>query len=310
MIVAKLRVALLPGVAAGAVTFFLFGGAVALRDRAVFGLLPGPDVVDGLAHGLVHGWKDLLTTLPPAGHAGDLLTIPYVCGFACAAISIVLALRVMQIPICWLPPMILLVVSVLFGVRRPASLLLQGALFGGLTIAWASVRHRRHREVGATVSTVGSRQRAALAGVLLVVACFGGMVIGPHLPGAAANDRFVLRDEVEPPFDPLKEPSALAGYRNYTDPGKRDDEITHRPGPPEGRTAADRSHGRLRRSRVAIDRVGLRVGWRVPAGRRNAAHGRPRQPHEVKVQIHRPHGVWVPLAGDVRSLDFTGPARR
>ena len=80
-VLVKLRVPLVIGVALAAATFFLFGGPIALHDRAVPGSCPVPDALTGLADGMVNGWNRLLTTLPPAGQAGDLLAIPYLCGY-------------------------------------------------------------------------------------------------------------------------------------------------------------------------------------------------------------------------------------
>ena len=34
-------------------------------------------------------------------------------------------------------------------------------------------------------------------------------LVGPHLPGASANERYDLRDQVVPPWDPLALPSPL-----------------------------------------------------------------------------------------------------
>ena len=302
-VLAKLRAPLLVGVAVSAVVFFVLAGPVALRHRAIAGFLPGPEAVSAVASGLVNSWIRLLTTLPPAGEAGDLLTVPYFCGFAGGVLTVVLALRLRRVPLCVVPPTALLVIGVLFGTRRPASLLLQGAVFGALTIAWVSVRHRRAREI---TTTAMPRQRVALAVGLVMIAGLGGIVVGPRLPGAGANDRFVLRDEVEPPFDPLSEPSALAAYRNYSDEDVREDDVvTVRGLPQDARLRIsvmddyDDLVWRATGSGSVLSGEYLRVGARIPSD----GLGDERR---VDVEIHKPHGVWVPLAGDVTSLDFEG----
>lgn len=48
------------------VTFFLFGGALALSGDAIAGFLPTGSVLGKLANLTVSGWKGLLTTLPPS----------------------------------------------------------------------------------------------------------------------------------------------------------------------------------------------------------------------------------------------------
>lgn len=300
---AKLRAPLLVAVATATAVFFVMGAPVALRHHAVGGVLPSPAAIGGLADGVINGWIELLTTLPPAGRAGDLLAIPYLCGFAGAVLSVGLAVRFPKQPFCLVPPALVLAVSVLMGTKRPASLVLQGAVFAALTIAWASVRHRRHREINRT--RLGP-QRSALALGLLGVAAVGGIVLGPNLPGADANDRYVLRDEVEPPFDPLTEPSALAGFRNYTDQDGRDDDILTVSGLPEGArlrlASMDDYDGLVWRSTGSGSVMAgeyLRVGAEIPTDGFGTDH-------EVQVEIHRPHGVWVPLGGDVSSLTFRG----
>ncbi|HEU5082428.1 MAG TPA: transglutaminase-like domain-containing protein, partial [Acidimicrobiales bacterium] len=300
----KLRVPLLAGVAAATVVFFVLGGPLALRHRAVAGVLPSADAVSGLADGLINGWIRLLTTLPPAGEAGDLLAIPYLCGFAGGAVAVALALRFPARAWCVLPPTAVLVVSVLMGTKRPASLLLQGAAFAALTIAWVAARHHRGRMV---TSTATSRSRLATAGGLLAVSAVGGFFVGPLLPGADTDDRYVLRQDVEPPFDPLTEPSPLASYRNYTDQDEREDPVLTVSGLPDGahlRIAAMDSYSGTEWEATGDGSVlageYLRVGAEIPA----EVDGPER---EVTVEVHEPEGVWVPLAGDVTGLDFVGP---
>ena len=204
------------------------------------------------------------------------------------------------------PPAVVLVVSVLMGTKVPASLLLQGVLFAALTIAWVSVRHHRNRSVRRVAV---SRSRLAAAGGLLAVSAISGVVVGPRLPGAD-DDRFVLRDEVEPPFDPLTEPSPLASYRNYTDQDVREDEIVTVRGLPDGarlRIAAMDAYSGTEWEATGSGSVlageYLRVGAEIPSEGLGPEA-------DVSVEVHKPEGVWVPLAGDVTSVDFEGDARR
>lgn len=302
-VLVRLRVPLLPAAAVAVVVFFVLGGPLALRHRALAGLLPSPDAASGLADGVVNGWIRLLTTLPPAGSAGDLLAIPYLCGFTGGLLTVALARRYPTRAICVLPPVIVLAVSVLMGTKRPASLLLQGVAFAAVTIAWVAVRHHRHRAVNRVRL---SRGRAVAATGLLALSAAGGVVVGPRLPGADPDDRFVLREEVEPPFDPLTEPSPLAGYRNYTDQDVREDDVLTVRGLPDGArlriAAMDRYSGtewEASGSGSVVAGEYLRVGAEIPAEGLGT-------PATVDVEVHEPHGVWVPLGGDVTSLRFQG----
>ena len=302
-VLVRLRVPLLASMAICVVVLFVLSGPVALRHRAIAGVLPSLDAMSGLADGLINGWMRLLTTLPPAGEAGDLLAIPYVCGFAGGTLTIALALRFPRRSFCIIPPVGVLALGVLMGTKEPASLLLQGVVVAILTLAWVSIRHDRNRAVDRPAP---SRSRVLSAAVLLVVAAAGGVIVGPRLPGADADDRYVLRDDVDPPFDPLTEPSPLGAYRNYTDQDVREDEILTATGLPAGarlRIASMDSYSgtewEVTGSGSVIAGEYLRVGVSIPSeGHGNEA--------EVEVEIHEPEGVWVPLGGDVTSLDFNG----
>src|SRR5882757_1808969 len=56
-------------------------------------VVPGPKSLSGLVDLAGHGWKQLLTTLPPIGESGPLLGIPFLLGLAAAALGGTLALR-------------------------------------------------------------------------------------------------------------------------------------------------------------------------------------------------------------------------
>lgn len=302
-VLVRLRVPLLVSVAIGTVVLFLLSGPIALRHHALVGFLPSPAAMSGLADGLINGWVRLLTTLPPAGRAGDLLAIPYLCGFAGGALTLALARRYPRRVFCLVPPTVVLVVSVLMGTKEPASLLLQGVVFAAVTIAWVSVRYHRNRAVNRVVM---SRTRLASAGGILLVSALGGVLVGPILPGADTDDRYVLREDVEPPFDPLTEPSPLAAYRNYTDQEVRGDEILTVRGLPAGarlRIAAMDAYSGTEWEATGSGSVVageyLRVGAEIPSEGLGPES-------EVEIEVHKPHGVWVPLGGDVTSLDFQG----
>jgi transglutaminase-like putative cysteine protease len=55
-----------------------------------------------------------------------------------------------------------------------------------------------------------NRSRSMLGAVVVIGAVIAAPIVGPHLPGAGANERFDLRRYQVPPFDPLAIPSPLA----------------------------------------------------------------------------------------------------
>lgn len=207
-----LRAKLSPLVAAASlVVVFGVTGACAVPDAAPAGFLPSPEAVAALGDGLANSWIKLLTSQTPAGAKDNLMVAPFFCAFLGSALSIVLAEKVRRFAVCVIPPVLVLAVSVLLGISKPANLLLQGGVFGAVAIAWIARRSRL------TTTVVGSSFRAsrAVAGVaLLGVSLLGATVVGPHLPGSGSN-RFVLRDKFQPPFDPRDYPSPLSRFRNY-----------------------------------------------------------------------------------------------
>ena len=207
----KFRLPMLVGAAVAVVAFFALGGALALRSEAIAGVLPGPDVLSGLVDGVINGWVRLLTSVPPAPPVGNLLAIPYLAGFAGGLLTVAAALTWPRLPVCVLPPAFVLSVTVLFGVEDPVSLLLQGATFGVVVVAWLGLRVRRTEPA----LVAGGRRRAISGVVMLTAVGAGALVVGPNLPGAAANDRYILREQIEPPFDPSQYPSPLSRFRKY-----------------------------------------------------------------------------------------------
>lgn len=300
-LIAKLRLPLLPSIGIGLGGFFLFGGAVALREVAIGGFLPSPAVIDGLVDGSINGWLRLLTTLPPAGQAGNLLAIPYLTAFLGGSLTIVLAVQVTRWPVCALPPIGLLVITVLFGTDQPAALVLQGGVLAAVLIAWLAVRENRNRVL--TIHTAPARHRAAPALAMLAVTAIGGVILGPQLPGVN-DDRYVLRDEVVPPFDPQDYPSPLAGFRKFKGEDAPDDVLFEVSGLPAGasiRLAVMDDYDGLvwRVTGSGSETAGTfeRVGEEIP----NPADG---DTERIEVTIRALDEVWLPTAGIPQMLTF------
>lgn len=317
-LLARARLPVLISTAVGIAGFFVTGSIV-LRLEAVAGVVPTPASLVALLEGAVNGWAKLLTAVPPVGSGGDLLVIPLLCGFAGALVSIVLAILVSRLQLCVLAPMVILALSVLFGVREPASLLLQGGVFGAVAIGWMSYRESRKRR--AVVDT-GRMRRQAVAAGLLAVSAAGALVLGPHLPLAGSHERFVLRDRNEPPFDPSQFPSPLVSFRRYVDEKGTQLKDTVLFTVTAGAGTAVPEGARIRLAVMdefdgAVWAVGgrgsqiggafERVGDEIAAG----AGFRPGPQDldlrfEVQVVGTRP-GVWMPVAGVVRDVRFDGP---
>lgn len=303
-LLAKLRLQLLLGAVLAVVGFFLFGGLIALRGTEGGSVLPTPDVLSGLVDGAINGWARLLSTVPPAGQAGNLLAIPYLVGYLGALLAVVAAYVWPRLPICVVPPAIVLAVSVLFGVDQPASLLLQGAVFAVGAVAWLSLRARRANPA----AVGGSARRLAGAGAMLLVVGLGALVIGPILPGADSNDRYLLRDQVQPPFDPSQYPSPLARYRQYDGEQKIDGTLFTVDGVPADQVVRlavmDDYDGYVWRASPPGTQGGTyqRVGDEI----QGAKDGTPATVHFTMGALASVDSVWIPTAGSPTAIGFEG----
>lgn len=311
-VLARLRPPLLVGAAAAGLAFFLLGGIVALREDAIAGVVAGPDVWSGLIDGVINGWVRLLTTVPPAGQAGHLLAIPYFVGFAGGVLAAAAALLLPRWPVALVPATAVLATSVLFGVDRPMSLLLQGALFGAVTIGWLCLRGARSSTVTLAPSVGGRRAASGLA--LLGVAALGAFLVGPRLPMADATERYVLRDKVEPPFDPSQYPSPLARFREFDGDESIDidEPLLTVEGLPEGEVirfaVMDTYDGYVWRATAPSNGptgTYRRVGDTISG----AADGERVTVRFTMGALARNDSVWIPTVGSPTAIRFVGPDR-
>jgi hypothetical protein len=205
--------------------FFLFGGIIALFGVPDSDVLPTGRTLRLLAVQSVHGWKDLLTTLPPVDGRGPSLVLPYLLGLFAGAVGFGVARRsrlsLAPAGVCF----VVLVLAILLGTEASAARLLQGAVFGAVALGWGALRsHRLHPPLR---SGSGRLFRISTTVGLLMLALIGSSILGPGLPGADAHQRLVLRSYVHPPLDIGQYPSPLASYRKYT--SWRKDSLYNRP---------------------------------------------------------------------------------
>ncbi|MCR3753757.1 DUF3488 and transglutaminase-like domain-containing protein [Lentzea californiensis] len=292
--------------------FFLLGGAVAMRGS---GGVPTPATIAGLAGLGVHGWKQLLTTLPPVDGAGPLLVIPYILGLLCGSGGFTLARRVSMsaAPAC--APLAVLVAVILLGTGEATGLL--GAAFAAVGTGWIAIRSARRR-TGARVSGVRVT-RAVTAVVLTGVAAGLALLVSPLLPGTGSTNRLVLRNYVEPPFEIGAYASPLVGYRKHTKDANQlwDQTLFTVEGLPEGgrvRIATlDGYDGRVwgatngpSGAKDPLQRNNFqRIGVRIPIAGTGAET-------DVTVRIEAAYATadelsaWLPTAGQAREITFDG----
>ncbi|MCW2749864.1 MAG: transglutaminase [Aeromicrobium sp.] len=309
--VVRLRLPALFGLAIACVGFLLFGASIAIRDHVVLGVLPTPGGVTGLIDGTMSGWRRLLTTLPPSGSLGNLLAVPFLCGYVPALVVTLLSRLTKWLGTLILLPGVVVALSVLFGDRKPFSLLVQGVLFAAASIAWMSIRRARERRVFMQTS---GRKRLVGGAVMLATASLLGLIVGPRLPLAAGADRYVF-DRANPPFDPQQYGSPLNGYGKYFTPQYRDKALFTVTGVP---AAPGGTYGLVRLATMddyngvvwEVDPQGgsqsyqfLRVGETVPTDAVGAQVA-------VDVTVGALPGVWVPDVGTVTGITWSSPGGR
>jgi len=284
-------------VAALVVAYGLVGGALAAPQETAGGLLPTLGTVRALAAGAAGTWKQVLTLQPPVGSSGTLLVAVLLLALVGSATALALTLRVHRpaaaASAAVVPPVVA-VGAIVLGTRVPTvPPVVTGLVLLVVLLPWAAWRSGTLRAV----------RRPVAAGVLAVAALAGALLGGPAVVGG--TERFVVRDEIVPPFDPRDYPSPLAAFREYV---KQDDTpLLTVTGLPEGArvrlATMDRYDGVV--WNVAGDgsaqasgefrRVGDRV-QAAPAG----------QEAHVEVQVEGLGGVWLPTVGEPTAFHLPG----
>lgn len=213
---------LLTSVFIAILAYFLLGTALAVPSQAVFVVLPTLQSLASLAIGSVFGWADIVTLSTPVGAPQYIAVVPYAAAWIVALVSTMLATRwiasrpraAWRFAIMLLGPVVLYLAGILIGTDEPYQAGIRGVVFAVLALVWLGWR----RPTTAIAQSGAARLRnRKLAGTAVVVA--GAVLVGGGVGFVIAppnDDRFVLREEIEPPFDPLDYPSPLAGFRHYT----------------------------------------------------------------------------------------------
>lgn len=219
-----LRLGALTTTAAAIVGYFLFGTALAVPTQALFVVLPSLQSLASIAVGTVFGWADIVTLSTPIGAPQYIAVVPYFAAWIVALVSTTLATRWLstkprtawRFAIALIGPVALYLGSILIGTDEPYLAGIRGTVFAILALVWLGWRKPSGND-GIAVAGASRLHRRKLAGTAIIVT--GAVLLG----GAGAfwvappkDERFVLREEIEPPFDPLQYPSPLAGFRHYT----------------------------------------------------------------------------------------------
>ncbi|WP_019136831.1 transglutaminaseTgpA domain-containing protein [Cellulomonas massiliensis] len=274
------------------VAFLLAGGALAAPTTTVAGVVPTLETLETLATGTVTSWKYALTLQPPVGAGGGVLVAPLLLALVGSAAATSTALRVRRGSVAGLAtvaPVLVTVGAIVLGLRFPTvPPLVTGLVLVGVLLPWASWR----------AGTLRLRRVLAVTVMGAVVGAAGAFA-GPAVAGQ--HERFVVRDEIVPPFDPRDYPSPLAAYRAFVKKYEDTTLFTVEGLPDDGRV-------RL----ATLDRYDGTV-WNVSgAGAQSSGEFRrvgrtieqPARGEEarVRVQVQGLSGVWLPTVGEARSI--------
>lgn len=317
-----LRLGALLTVLLALVAYLLFGSALAVPEQAIAVVVPSLQSLASLGVGAVWGWADILTLRAPVQLPDYVTVVPYLSAWVVGLIGTTLASR-------WLPrrrtaarasllllgPAALYVASVLLGTQQPFYPGVRGVLFAAVALAWLGWRGLGTAEAAGERVRVERRRgtlRRRLVGSAVVV---GAAVVIGAVSGAAlappAQDRFVLRERIEPPFQPIDFSSPLAGFRHYskldvdstimTVTGLKTDERIRL-------ATMDTYDGHVWNvagSQVAAGGSGSfeLVGGAYPAPPLATTDG----DQTLTVKIGDYDDVWIPTPGYTRDLTITGP---
>jgi len=175
------------------------------------GGIPGVDALETFFEGLTKGWTELLSSTPPTDMTPELRIVPLTLAFVGTMIGAEILRRLSQPGLPIIGPIGVLALTILFTeFDRPLCIAI-GALLAAGALAVGFVQQRALRSQATKDYVAGStrsrRTAATVASVLLVAAA--APLLGPVLPVAGENDRYSLRDDVVPPWDPLALPSPL-----------------------------------------------------------------------------------------------------
>lgn len=294
-----------------AAAYLLFGSALAAPREALFGVLPSLVSLRLLLAGIVTSWKDLLTVAAPVGVSGGMLVVPFLASLLCALAAGTLAWRARHPSWAALPVLALFVAGIAFGTSEAFWAVPRGALTAAGLVAWLAYRRETGRRQPALAGASGPRpdrahtlRRLGFGAGILVVSAVAAMAAGPAL--SAGDDRRVLRDTIDPPFDIQDYPSPLMSFRQYVKDRKDDVLFTVSGLPKDGRVrlaAMDAYDGTVYN---VSDNSGsgsfAPVGdARALAGGADSGSG---QSYQLKVSIQGYQGVWLPGAHIARGFGF------
>lgn len=302
--------------AVAVVGYFVVGPAVAVPSQTILGVVPSLQSLASLAIGTVFGWADLLTLSTPVGAPAYIAVVPYAASWLVALVSTLLAMRWLatrprtawRFAIAVVPALALYLTGILVGTAEAYQAGIRGVVFAVLVLVWLGWRRPVGGEAATTVSSLRTRKVIGTVLVVSIAVVAGGGAGFWFSP--AKDQRFVLRDEIEPPFDPLDYPSPLAGFRHFTKQVTDEDLFTVRglqPGDRIRMATLDSYTGKLWNVTGADASVGGSGSYELVGRNLPKAPLATPVPHDdVEVTISGYRDVWIPGVGYPSDFALTG----
>ena len=295
--------------------YFVFGTAFAVPQQGILGVIPTLESVASLAIGAVFGWADIVTLQTPIGAPQYIAVVPYVATWVVVLVAVILATR-------WLPsrpraawrngvmligPVLLYLAGILTGTDTPYQAGIRGVTFAVIALIWLSWRRTSDASIAAEgAKRLRNRKLAGTAVLVVAATVVGGGAAFVTAP--PRDERFVLREEIDPPFDPLQFASPLAGFRQYSKLERDSTLFTVdglRPGDRVRLATMDSFSGKLwnvtgPETQTAGSGSFALVGRELPRQRFVTGDRR-----DLTVSIEEYDDVWLPSIGYPEELDFT-----
>ncbi|WP_243231947.1 transglutaminase family protein [Microbacterium sp. CIAB417] len=291
--------------------YFVFGGALALPFTTIAGFIPTVDTLQRLAVGTITSWKQLLTTVAPVAVSDGHLLVPFLLLLTASVLTGSLALRLKHAGWALIPAGAAVMFGIALGVPSPAAPLVQGAVFALVSVGWLSLRQIwAPQNAAVSVGEVDPTRAAHMrwrrigAGAAVLVVATGAGVATSAVAEPAAP-RHVFRDTIIPPFNIREYPSPLQSHRKIVRDHLEDTLFTVK-GLPEGSrvrlAAMDDFNGQV----YNVSDAGTGSSGAFTPLRGNMSVDAEGARATLQLEIGEYEDVWIPIAGQVNELDFTG----
>jgi transglutaminase-like putative cysteine protease len=310
---------------ATAIVYFVFGVPLAVRDQALYSVLPTVQGELTLVQATALSWKQLLTITLPVGSYQALLVPAFILVLVTTVVALSVGLRARWGELGVLAPIALFITAIILG---PDSATWPLELSLGLlatSLGWLVWRrwYRRRASIrvlaaqaldadGRPLETVGDTSFAGFRTILgagLIVVLAAGGAVGATIALPPTAHRHVLRSVIVQPFDPRVYASPLSGFRRYEQPIEANGTMLTVSGLTNGdriRIATLDTYDGIVYS-VGSAQVSSESGsfTRVPSSfDQSAVSGRS---VSLRVTVGGYAGVWLPTIGKFEAVEFTGP---